>query len=173
VGWSPSGLFSLAAVVAVLVVVSLPRLSELAQQENEADARDAARLLAAELDAEDAGLPTLRELLRRPALRGMSDAELLEGGILRRHGYLFELTELSPVLGVLALPAALLAGRGGALRGMPAVRAWPWSPGRTGRVAFLVTAGGGVLVHGEPRTRGEARVHGLALGDLSGWRLAR
>src|SRR5688572_463239 len=77
-GLSFSGALSLAAVVLVLVVVSVPRLQDLARQENEADARVTAELLARALRTLPAASePSLRDLVRRPELSGgLSDAEL-------------------------------------------------------------------------------------------------
>ena len=123
---SLSGALSLLAVVAVLVVVSLPRLRGLALQENEVDARGTALMLARALrgiEPRPDRKPALRELLRRPELRGLADVEVLaEGTLLRRHGYLFEVTCLSPAMTAPAAPAALLCGEPGPLACMLAVQ---------------------------------------------------
>src|SRR5262245_51531649 len=99
---SLSGALSLLAVVAVLIVVSVPRLRGLALQENEGDARGTAQALAralAALEARPSRPPRLADLLETGELRGLGDVELLAGGrVLRRHGYLFEITCLSPEL---------------------------------------------------------------------------
>jgi hypothetical protein len=174
-GISFSGALSLFAVVAVLVVVSVPRLRELALQENEADAQGTAQILARALKALDAtprSQPSLRELMRYPELRGLGDTELLAGGaVLRRHGYLFEITCLSPALTAPAAPAALLSGQSDALCGLLAIRAWPWDHGSTGSAAFLVTQKGGRLAHSNASASWEGlEAAGDPLLTLAGWR---
>lgn len=177
-GLSISGALSLLAVAAVLVVVSVPRLRDLAVAENEADARATAQLLASTLRASpksaDGRGPSLRELLRRPELDGaLEDSELLERGtLLRRRGYLFEVTRLAPVLSLPSTPASLLCGESGGLHGMPAIRAWPWAHG-TGEASFLVTAAGATLVlpDSSPDALGLGAA-GADLGPLEGWRRA-
>jgi hypothetical protein len=174
-GLSLSGASSLVAVVAVLVVVSVPRLRRLALQENEADARTTSQLLARALNEckrRDAHLPAMHELLHAPLLEGtLADAELLEHGtLLRRHGYLFEVTQLGPEL---ALPDAVLAvlrGDGSPLADLPAVRAWPWAYGDTGESAFLCTCTGASLKHANspPKWEGLASA-GAILDDPRGW----
>jgi hypothetical protein len=168
-GLSLSGALSLLAVAAVLVVVSLPRMRGLALAENEVDASATAQLLAAALSADEAAEgapPSWREFLARPELAGvLSDGELVaEGTLLRRHGYLFELTRLAP-------------GRSSAsssARTELAVRAWPWAHGATGEATFLATAGGAHLVHPNesPCWQGLAAA-GVDLGSLAGWRPLR
>ena len=140
--WNPgltlSGGLSLAAVLAVVVVVSLPRLRSLAVQENEADARATAEILAGALEELPATrLPTLQELLQSSELASLDDAELLaQGTLLRRHGYLFEVTRLT------ADGRPALGGEGSGPAHARAVRAWPWAHGRTGVETFLVPVGG-------------------------------
>jgi hypothetical protein len=174
-GLSAAGFFSLVAVLAVLVVVSVPRLRGLAVRENEADARQTAELLVAALrrmELEPGEVPAMREVTRRPELaRVLSDADLLaEGRLLRRHGYLFEVTCVNPPLS-LAAPAALLTGSGAELLQAIAVRAWPWAHGATGETAFLVTAGGARLRHANADAQWEGTsAAGTRLHDLSGWR---
>lgn len=175
-GLSFSGALSLAAVAAVLVVVSVPRLRGLAMQENEVDARATAQLLARALDARDeAGVPTLRDLLRRPGMSSsLADAELVvRGTLLRRHGYLFEVTRLEPSLSLPAAPASLLSGEKGALHSMLAIRAWPWLHGATGEAAFLATAAGACLMRANavPLWQGPEAA-GLGIVDLAGWQPA-
>lgn len=107
----------------VVVLVSLPRLRDFALRENESDARALSRLLAVSLSASDA--PTIQGLLSAApnVARLANDREFLAGGeLLRRHGYLFDLARASD--------------------GRRAVRAWPWSAGRTGRRAFIAVAAG-------------------------------
>lgn len=175
-GLSFSGALSLAAVVVVLVVVSVPRLQDLARQENEADARATAQLLARALGSFPAPFaPTMRELVRRPELSGgLLDAELLQrGALLRRHGYLFEVTQLAPSMSLPAAPLALISGETGVLKSMPAIRAWPWRHGSSGELAFLVTAAGASLLHpnSEPRWHGLESA-GMVVDELKGWRPA-
>jgi hypothetical protein len=172
-GLSPSGSLALVAVVLVLVVVSLPRLRGIALQENEADARDTAALLARALERFEAATqpPSVAEVLassEHPA--GLADAELLEEGrLLRRHGYLFEVVRL-PIEWQVA-GAALALGPCASAGSPLAVRAWPWCHGSTGATAFLFTGGGGRFAH----ANGPARWSGpeqpsAALEPCNGWR---
>ncbi len=121
-GLSLVGAVTVFAVLSVLVLVSLPRLQDFALQENEADAAGLTRALGQEL-AQDAAAaaPSLPDLVQRAGLsRGLDNLEWLQDGrVLRRHGYLFELC---------------------ADDGRPAIRAWPWHHGETGRAAFVFTA---------------------------------
>jgi len=170
-----SGGLSLLAVVAVLVVVSVPRLRGLAQRENEADAAGTAQMLARALqvlDAKACHKPGLRELLRLPELSALGDIELLAGGkVLRRHGYLFEVTCLSPAITAPCGPAALLCGEPDALGSLLAIRAWPWALEVTGSASFLVTRTGGRLVFpSSPVSWQGLEAAGVELTSLAGWR---
>jgi len=175
-GLSLSGALSLAAIVAVLVVISVPRLQDLAKHENEADARVTAQILARALNSlPAAGEPSMRALVRRPELSGgLSDAELLQrGALLRRHGYLFEVTRLAPRLSLPAAPLSLLSGEKGVLGSVLAIRAWPWAHGSSGEAAFLVTASGASLRHPNSVLRWHGlESAGVVVDELSGWRPA-
>jgi len=172
-GLSLSGALSLCAVAAVLIVVSIPRLRGMAQQENEVDACATTRLLAFALRAYgEERAPTLSDLLHMPQLAGLrADAELLERGrLLRRHGYLFELSRLTPGVAFTAAPLTPLATPGGA-PGLPhAVRAWPWEHGFTGRACFLATDSGATLRHANTGAHCEGtRGAGEGCIPLEGW----
>jgi hypothetical protein len=120
---------TLAAVALVVLLVSLPRLRDLALRENESDALWLTRRLSELATAREPR--SVQELLEAaPDLRRqIDDAQYLEGGrLLRRHGYAFEVLE-----------------QPGAAQGSLAVRAWPWRAGRTGGAAFVWTASGGLL----------------------------
>lgn len=137
-----SGLVTLLLVSLVVVAVSVPRLRGFALRENELDAIHTARLFAAVLPAalpDEAAAPAIEALVTQNGLaRQLSDAEFLSGGrLMRRHGYLFEVTRV-PVGGGDGADAA---------PGELCVRAWPWEPGRTGVAAFVGRAGGEVLGH--------------------------
>lgn len=167
-GLTPSGALSLLAVVAVLVVVSVPRLRGLALQENLADARATALVLARALAERDGGPSSSVRLEELLSLAPLSDAELLaDGRLLRRHGYLFELTRLFA-------PADSSWGGPAAEQGLAAVRAWPWAHGRTGTKAYLVLADGTRLEHANdpPRWQGPGAA-GAAPLEVPGWRVAR
>lgn len=165
-GLSLSGALSLCAVAAVLVVVSIPRLCGMAQQENEVDARATTRLLAFALRAfGQERAPNLADLLRMPELAGLrADAEFLDQGrLLRRHGYLFELAQVTPSVAFTAAPLTPFAAPGGSPGVRRVVRAWPWEYGSTGRASFLATDSGATLMHANagghcqgPRAAGEA-----------------
>ena len=122
---------SVVAVIAVLVVVSLPRLQAFALGENEADAAALTRVLGRELAEEGSPSLSLASLVEEAGLDPKhDDLEWLDGGrLLRRHGYLFELT----------------ANKAGA-----ALCAWPWTYGDTGRAAFVFRRDRGMLRHGNP-----------------------
>jgi hypothetical protein len=128
---------TLASVATVVLLVSLPRLRDLALRENESDARRLAERLGAILvsQAGTNGLATrargARDVVESEPLlaRELGDLEYLEGGsLVRRHGYLFDIvTEES---------------------GLPlAVRAWPCVVGRSGERAFVWSAERGLLAH--------------------------
>ena len=150
---SAAGVASLAAILAVLVFVSLPRLRSLAQQENEADAhgtlelfRGALPVLAAERPT-TALPPSIEELAESDTIaHGLSDGEFLDHGrVLRRHGYLFRVVD------------------GGVL-------AWPWKHAATGRSAFLLTPAGQILQHANvPRLWDGPDVATTQVVDVAGW----
>jgi hypothetical protein len=173
-GLSLSGALSLVAVLAVLLVVSVPRLHGIAVQENEADAKATAALLARAL-APGGPAPSLRELLRRKDLAGLGAvAEVLaQGKLLRRPGDQLEVTPLAPAGAAPGAPLGLLVNARGALAPVRAIRAWPWRHGATGRAAFLVTSGGALLAH--PNTAGSQGLEGAGrdLASLAGWRPVR
>jgi hypothetical protein len=129
---------TLCAVALVVLLVSLPRLQDLAVRENESDARWLAGRLA-ELGQRSGAPPgDIRALLdSQPALtRLLDDAEYLEGGrLLRRHGYLFELVADAGARGECSIQA---------------VRAWPWRFERTGRRAYLWRCGEPLRAHENP-----------------------
>lgn len=156
---------TIASLLLVVAVVSIPLLRTHALRQNELDALRTLAALSAPLHGTAQAGPrpaTLGQLLAgHPGLlRRLSDAELLdEGRLLRRHGYLFDLA-----------PAH---GPGKAAE--PVLRAWPWSYGRTGLGAFLLERPGEVLGH---PNRGSSW-SGLAApprpipGRLEGWRRLR
>jgi len=130
---------TLVAVGVVVLLVSLPRLREFALDENEGDARRLVAHLgellshpvqAADAPAEQAS--NVEQLVHgsRDLARQLDDAEFLEHGrLLRRHGYLFELTPR-------AQPGAATC-----------VRAWPWHYQQTGLSAFAWTPKAGLQAH--------------------------
>ena len=108
----------LIGIVAVVVIVSLPRLSAFARGENETDARQLLRRFAELLGDEDVlaspprDVHELFERLPRASRRQFQDQVVLEDGrVILRHGYCFELLRL--------------AAFEGDPRGVFAVRAWP------------------------------------------------
>jgi hypothetical protein len=119
----------LGLVALVVFLVSLPRLREFALRENELDALHALRVLSEDALARPDALATgdLGALLAAsPDHRvRLEDVEVLEGGRLRCHGYLF---------------AAAIAEAG-----RPVLVAWPWEHGSTGLAAFAIEPGGETL----------------------------
>jgi len=172
-GLSPSGALSLLAILGVVVVVSLPRLRGIALQENEADARATAQLLAHELrlfaDDARADVPELGELLRRSSLApALSDVELVSGGsLLRRHGYVFEIVRMPAALQLCNAP--LLAPSAAPVADL-GIRAWPWRCAATGVTTFLVSETGVAYAHPNepPLWEGPHRPPPLA-DSLAGW----
>lgn len=120
---------TLTAILVVVLVVSLPRLHSLTLHQNERDAIQAARMLGNSVFAMDGEL-ALAEFLKddKNLEHRLEDVEVLEQGrVLRRHGYLFDLTHTTS--------------------GDTALRAWPWSCGETGYGAYILTAGDGLRGH--------------------------
>lgn len=126
---------TLCAVALVVLLVSLPRLADLAVRENEGDARWLTERLGERCATVEVAPRDVRALLEgQPTLtRLLDDAEYLEGGrLLRRHGYLFELVAADGPSGDC---------------GVAAVRAWPWRFERTGRQAYLWRCGEPLRTH--------------------------
>lgn len=151
---------TLVAIAAVVVVISLPRLREFALRENESDARALLSRLAATLEVHAAETPrAVEELVRADGglAQWTTDGEYLEDGrLLRRHGYLFDVTF-------------------GADHRW-AVRAWPWRAGRTGTRAFVDVAGAALVVHPNDGARYSGLRGAPNVGELdaaAGWREAR
>jgi hypothetical protein len=119
------------AIVAVVVVVTIPRLRGFAVRENETDAIRMLRALAMQPARAGHGVESndlAHVVAGDSALRHrLEDIECLEDGTLRRHGYLFDMTMLRP--------------------GEPMLRAWPWNHGQTGNDAFVWTPQRGLLWH--------------------------
>jgi hypothetical protein len=113
----------------VVVLVSLPRLRRFALRENETDAAHMLRVLWSEAETQGVTLhPGVLGALFGPGtgLQNRSeDVEVIDGGRLRRHGYLFEVFE-SP-------------------RGETYIGAWPWDYGRTGLGAYSISGEHGLL----------------------------
>ncbi len=123
----------IAAIALLVCMVSLPRLENYVQSNNEEDAASALRVLG---NAGDPGLSTdlATWIAGNSSLRHrFRDARVMEGaGFLMHHGYLFDLHR----------------GEEGELRFV----AWPRSSPSTGRAAFLLDVPGRVLHH--PNTGG-------------------
>ena len=188
-GLSAAGMLTLAAIVSLVVLVSLPRLHGFALVENERDAVATVRRLARELGALPAAQqpgatqatpspPTIGALLARGGgpdlLHELPDAELLDGGrLLRRRGYLFRIERAGPPAGARVVRAAVAAEGEGAGAELVVV-AWPWEARRTGTIVVAGSAAGELRAHpnGEGLWSGRERSAGMAeLG--AGWRRLR
>lgn len=130
----------LIGIVVVVVIVSLPRLSDFARRENEADAERLVRRLARLFDDETvsgsppASTQALFERLPREARRQFEDQSPVEHGrVLLRHGYFFEFVRLPSFEGD--------------TQGVLAVRAWPERDSRAKSPAFLGFSGTALLRH--------------------------
>jgi len=113
----------------VVVLVSLPRLRRFALRENELDAIALLEDLGHDMAEFGEGLPAsgiVALLAANPRHEDrFEDLEVLPGGLLRRHGYLFDAQERTPGTWVL--------------------RAWPWGYGHTGLGSFVFSAGEGLI----------------------------
>lgn len=143
-GLSLLGACTIVSIVAVLVLVSLPRLRSFATTANEEDAVATSLRLAsslAERPVEPAELPLVEEIAR-DHLRLLTNAEFLEEGAqMRRHGYLFRLQRV---------PRPARTGLGRVVHAndpapLLAIVAWPWDVGRTGTSAWVATVEGDLL----------------------------
>jgi hypothetical protein len=116
---------TLVAVLAAVVVVTIPHLRSMAIRANERDARvvltwlgeELAKISPAELPTD---LPALLDRLPRAARR-VPDARILDSGLVAHHGYYLRLA-LSP-------------------QGTPELSAWPCQTNRTGHAAYAWTTG--------------------------------
>lgn len=143
-GLSTLGTGTIFAIVAVLVLVSLPRLRSFAATANEEDARSTSLRLAAALAERvlvPGELPPVEEVAR-DHLRELTNAEFLDDGRqMRRHGYLFSLRRV---------PRPESTGLGRVVYAsdqepLLAIVAWPWDVGRTGQAAWVATVEGDLL----------------------------
>ena len=171
-GLSASGAVTLVAVVAVLFVISLPRLRSFARSENERDAFHTATLIAQELETgpEAPELPLLEEVIA-DLLRRLPDSELLEAGhVLRRHGYVFQLRRLAPP----PPPEGVVLAAEASTEPLLAVHAWPWRHGHTGFLTFVALADGRIFRHPNPDGRWSGPDPATASGwSCASWRRAR
>jgi hypothetical protein len=113
----------------VVVLVSLPRLRRFALRENENDAIELLAALGEDLGESSqglsaGGLPGLLAANARHENR-FEDLELLSGGVLRRHGYLFDAEQEQA--------------------GEWVLRGWPWDYGRTGLGSFVYSQSEGLV----------------------------
>ena len=119
---------TLGAVAPLLFLVSVPRVHQLAVQDNQRDAQSAVRALAQE--AFRGSTPGAMDAQRLSLLLGerLRDVRYNENsGLIQRHGYLFE---------VLSTPT-----------GQGLVRAWPVAHGDTGVVAYVMAQDTALLTH--------------------------
>ncbi len=143
----------------VVVLVSLPRLRRFALRENELDAIALLESLGGDMSEQAESLPAggIAALLASSPRHEnrFEDLELLAGGELRRHGYVFDAIEIGP--------------------GEWALRGWPWEHGHTGLGAFVYSPARGLF--GNPNTRGSWDGPGRApdaiqaLSEGTGWRV--
>lgn len=153
---------TLAAVLVVVLLVSLPCLRDFAVRENERDARALLPVLVELVDGEPAAELDLAALVARtPALaEELRDAHPGErSGTLRHHGYVFS---IAPV-------ASGVPGASGAR----AVLAWPLDRGRTGLRAFACRPGGGLWLHDNQDGRWSGPRGPERLAAAEGWAPAR
>ena len=130
----------LIGVVAVVVIVSLPRLTSFARRENEADAQRLVRRMAQLF--EDEALHTapprdtreLFERLSKTARRQFEDQTVIDDGrLLLRHGYYFEFVRVPSF--------------SGDTQGVMALRAWPERPSSANAPVFFGFSSTAVLRH--------------------------
>ncbi|MEY2746646.1 MAG: hypothetical protein RL112_1688 [Planctomycetota bacterium] len=148
---------TIAAIVGIVVLVTIPHVERLARRDNELDAMRTLRVLAtqpvspgsAQRDGTLRGLVGADQLLARR----LEDSSWLPDGSMQRHGYRFDLARSA--------------------KGEVLLRAWPIEAGATGRASFLWNPRTGMLGHDNAALAwsGE-RAPGLdqPLDERSGWR---
>ena len=113
----------------VVVLVSLPRLRRFALRENELDAIALLADLGQDMSefGEGLGAGGIGALLAANPRHEdrFEDLEVLPGGLLRRHGYLFDAEEVRP--------------------GRWVLRGWPWGYGHTGLGSFVFSPTEGLI----------------------------
>jgi len=144
---------TLGAVAALLFLVSVPRVHQLALQDNQRDAQSAVRALAkAAFEAPRAENLEARALSRVLAER-LRDVRYDESsGLIQRHGYLFE---------VVSAPSD-----------QDLVRAWPVAHGQTGVFAYVWTEETALLTHHNPNAEWSGAAEQRPTGREDGWREA-
>jgi hypothetical protein len=145
----------------VVVLVSLPRLRRFALRENELDAMALLADIGQDMGEFDAGLAAggIGALLAANPRHEdrFEDLEVLPGGLLRRHGYLFDAVQEEP--------------------GRWVLRGWPWGYGHTGLGSFVFSPSEGLIGNeneggasdGPERPPNSAAAHN----GRSGWRALR
>ena len=149
--WAPAPKYlTLCAVGALLFLVSVPRVHQLAVQDNERDALSAIRALAQE--AFSSGLsasPTSEELSASLSSR-LKDVRFdPTSKVIRRHGYLFEVVRGEP--------------------GSEFARAWPARFGETGANAFILRPDGAIMIHSNETAGWSGFSSRRPTGAESGW----
>jgi hypothetical protein len=157
VGLSWIDKLTIAAIVGIVVLVTIPHVERLARRDNELDAMRTLRVLATQPVPPGAGqrAGTLQGLVGGDQMlaRRLEDSTWLPDGSLQRHGYRFDLAR-GPL-------------------GEMLLRAWPVEAGATGRAAFLWNPRTGMLGHDNPALAwsGElAPALDHPLDERSGWR---
>lgn len=184
IGLSALGASTIVAIVAVLVLVSLPRLRSYATTANEEDAVATSLRLANALSDRPVApdeVPPVEEIAR-DHLRELTNAEFFaEGQQMRRHGYLFTLQHV---------PRPERTGLGRVVYAsdpepLLAIVAWPWDVGRTGTSAWVATVEGDLFAlrnHDglwsgpdalNPGSPGQQRTSKAAPWSWEGWRPIR
>ena len=145
-GWTFLSTVTIAAIVSVLILVSVSRLRGFLLHENEQDALGAVRMVTESLLESEPGT-TIADLVRGNDLeRRLPDAVFRQGdAVMESHGYFFEIVTLAPT----AQPPAR-----GFVRSVQAapmeqqvVRAWPCIPGETGTTILIGLEDGTFLGH--------------------------
>lgn len=147
--FSPRNL-ALGAVAVLLFLVSVPRVHQLALQDNQRDAQSAVRALAKAafpLSAEEGMSSYELSLALSERLRDVRYHE--ESGLIQRHGYLFEVSSRS---------------QGGDL-----VRAWPVVHGETGVMAYMMSQESPLQTHRNSDAAWSGRSVTRPTGDEPGW----
>ncbi|MBJ01653.1 MAG: hypothetical protein CMK00_02140 [Planctomycetes bacterium] len=148
-GLSPKNL-TLAAVAALLFLVSVPRVHQLAVQDNQRDAQSALRALAkaAFQDPPEASA-TPRELSVALSER-LRDVRYHEpSGLIQRHGYFFEASS--------------------APGGLELIRAWPVDYGETGVFAYVMGSDASLRTHKNVEAAWSGASSERPTGEERGW----
>jgi hypothetical protein len=141
---------ALGAVAVLLFLVSVPRVHELALQDNQRDAQSAVRVLA------EAAFPASATEKLSPYELSVALSERLrdvrfhkDSGLIQRHGYLFEVSSDT--------------------KGSDLIRAWPVDHGETGVMAYMMDNDSPLRTHRNSNATWSGVSMARPTGEETGW----